>query len=896
MNRKLARTIAGAVLSLPTVLAGAAATAETGPHGVPETRALPLHVPSPDWRDQVIYFLMTDRFDDGDPGNNDQGAGEFDPGDNAKYSGGDFKGIERRLDYIRGLGATAVWVTPPVANQWWNTSANYGGYHGYWAENFLTVDAHNGTLDDYRRLSGKLHAAGMYLVQDIVVNHTANYFDYAGGWDRTQPARHFRLVADSRGRTAPTQSPFDRNDALEPGERGAGIYHWTPDISDFNDPDQAMNFQLAGLDDLNTEDPRVRDALRESYGYWIREAGVDAFRVDTAFYVPPEFFRDFLYSDDAAHPGILRVAAQTGRSGFHVFGEGFGSDKPYADEQARRIDGYMRSADGTPLLPGMLNFPLYATAADVFARGRPTSELAHRIGSMMTLHRQPHLMPTFVDNHDVDRFLASGGQAGLKQNLLLLMTLPGIPTIYYGTEQAFAQPRAAMFARGYGAGGRSCASCARATCTSLCGGRDHFDTTAPLYQFIQRATALRRDVPLFSRGTPTLLRANAAAPGVLAYRMDHGEDAALVVFNSADHDTLLSHLEPGLLPGTVLRGLFGIDAAPRDVVTDADGSVTLRLPARSGLVWKVTGQGARAPAAAAALTLDALGEAPLRGDFGVRGMARGVPSLQLVVDGNVAAAQKVQPDAQGRWQATVDTGDMVDPAVRHEVVAWDEASAVVSARRHFSVARAWHVLADATDPAGDDAGPTGRYRYPTDPGWGANRQLDIQHVRVSGAGGAMKIELRMRNVTAPWKPANGFDHVAFTIFIEVPGRPGGTTVMPLQNATLPAGMRWHYRLRAHGWSNALFAAAGASATHEGTPVTPSPGIGVDPASDTVSFTLPASALDNLGSLSGIKAYVTTWDYDGGYRALTAAARPMAFGGGDGAVDPLVMDDVLVVVP
>ena len=885
MDQKPARAIlSAALLLLASGSVHAAPATDTGRRttaaapAATADEALPLHVPSPDWRDQVIYFLMTDRFDDGDPGNNDQGAGEFDPASNAKYSGGDFKGIERRLDYLRGLGATAVWVTPPVANQWWNTTGNYGGYHGYWAENFMAIDAHNGSLADYQRLSGKLHAAGMYLVQDIVVNHTANYFSYAEGWPPAAPSRHFSLVPDSRGRTAPTQSPFDRNDARNRAHRDAGIYHWTPDISDFNDPNQVLNFQLAGLDDLNTEHPSVRDALRRSYGYWIREAGVDAFRVDTVFHVPAAFFDDFLNSNDASNPGILRVAEQTGRTNFHVFGEGFASDRPYADEQARRIDGYMRGADGTPLLPGMLNFPLYATIGDVFARGRPTAELGHRIGNMMMVHRQPHLMPTFVDNHDVDRFLASGTQAGLKQSLLLMMTLPGIPTIYYGTEQAFTEQRSAMFAAGHGSSNK-----------------DHFDTTAPLYRFIQRATALRRDHRLFSRGTPTVLRDNAAAPGVLAYRMADGDEAAIVVFNSADHDTLLSGLDTGLRPGTVLEGLFGIGAQTGDVIVDASGGISRRLPARSGLVWKVTRQIMPVAATQASLTLDALDAPQMRGDFTVRGTAADVAAFLLVIDGNLARAQTIRPDAEGRWQATVDTSDLVDATIAHELVSWSQSPAAVSASRRFRVAREWAVLAEVTDPIGDDAGPAGRYRYPSDPGWGANRQLDLRGARVSGAGGALRIELPMHKVTAPWKPANGFDHVAFTVFIEIPGKDGGATVMPLQNAVLPAGMRWHYRLRAHGWSNALFSADGASASNEGTPVTPSSTIAVDPASDTVSFTLPANALGNLRSLSGLKIYVTTWDYDGSYRALTPLAQPMAFGGGDGAADPLVMDDTVVIV-
>ena len=130
-----------------------------------------LYVPSPDWRDQVIYFVMTDRFADGDTTNDDQGRGEFDQSDDRKFSGGDFAGLREKLDYIQGLGATAVWVTPPVANQWWDPLANFGGYHGYWARDFESVDDHLGTLDEYAGLAIDLHKRGMYLVQDLSLIH-----------------------------------------------------------------------------------------------------------------------------------------------------------------------------------------------------------------------------------------------------------------------------------------------------------------------------------------------------------------------------------------------------------------------------------------------------------------------------------------------------------------------------------------------------------------------------------------------------------------------------------------------------------------------------------------------------------------------------------------------------
>ncbi len=844
--------------------------------------ALKLHVPSPDWRDQVLYFVMTDRFADGDLGNNDQGAGEYRAGDNSRYQGGDLAGLVQRLGYIRGLGVSGLWITPPVANQWLDPTGVSAGYHGYWAQHFMQVDPHLGSLDDYRRLSDALHRRDMTLVQDIVLNHTGNYFGYGAEWSAADPTREYRAYTATPPAPRPTQPPFHLNDPRDPAARQAGIYHWTPDVRDYNDAAQEQSFQMSGLDDLATGNPAVRRALRRSYGHWIREVGVDAFRVDTAFYMPPAYFADFLRSRDAQAPGVLAVARQTGRRQFHVFGEGFGIDRPGDDTQARKIEGYMRGPRGEPLLPGMLNFPLYGAIGDAFARGRPPGELGDRITRMMKVHRRPHLMPSFVDNHDVDRFLAGGSVAGLEQALLALMTLPGIPVVYYGTEQGFTAQRAAMFAAGVGSGGR-----------------DHYDTQAPLYRTIAELTALRRTHRVFSRGMPTVLHGNAARPGALAWRMDHragraGPGSAFVVFNTADGDSLLPAMDTGLAPGTVLRGAHGLQGRPADVVVGAGGRLTQRLPPRSGQVWVVTGQRVPPAPRAAAITLDASAAgaagavARHAGDFTVGGAARGVAALQVVVDGDLSQAVSVTPDAHGRWQAVVDTGAMVDPGVTHSVVAWADGAAV-SAARPFQVVRPWQTVISQPDPAGDDHGPDGRTTYPTDPGWGAARQMDLQHVRVDTVGGALRLVLTMNQISSTWNPLNGFDHVAFTIYIELPGRDDGAAVMPLQHGTLPEGMRWHLRLRAGGWSNALHGFEGASAEAEGTPVTPGATLAVDRAARTVSFTLPAAALGRLPSLRGARLYVTTWDYDGGYRALGPVAGPYSMGGG--APDGLrVMDD------
>jgi len=880
--RALALVLAGALC--PQLQAAALAPAAATPTR-PDRGALGeavLHVPSPDWRDQVLYFVMTDRFDDGDTANDDQHAGEFDPADPAKYNGGDFAGIARRLDYIRGLGATGVWVTPPVLNRWWDPVAHHGGYHGYWAKDFSRVDPHLGTLADYQALSRRLHGAGLVLVQDIVLNHTADYFDYDAGWDAKDPAAHLAFSPDSVGDSAPTQAPFDRNDPRKPGDRAAGIYHWTPKVRDYQDAAQTLDWQMAGLDDLASESPAVRRALRRSYGDWIVRAGVDGFRIDTALYVPNDALDDFLYSRDRDAPGVLAVAAGTGRDAFHVFGEGFAIDKPYEDVQARRIDALMRRADGSTLLPGMLNFPLYGDIGAVFARGAPPAQLAWRIEDMLRVHAHPELMPSFVDNHDVDRFLAGGDEAGLAQALLLLFTLPGIPTIYYGTEQGLRGQRAAMFAAGSGSGGR-----------------DHFDVAAPMYRTIARLAVLRRDHRLFSRGRPTVLQGSAAGAGVLAYRMTEGADSALVAFNTADAPMLADNLDTGV-PGARLEPVLALAGEAPPLHADAAGRVSVQLPARGGMAWRVVADAAprrsetmvsagasEAPAFDATAGARADGSLDVRGDFDVSGTAPGEAQVMLVVDGDLAHARTV-PVRRGRWRARVDTSAMVDPAVTHRLVAWTGASARASAPRLFRVERPWQVLAEADDPVGDDTGPAGRYRYPTD--WAA-RTLDLRHLRVEGAGGALRITLTMAATSMLWNPPNGFDHLAVNVYIALPGQAAeavAVAAMPAQNDVLPGGLRWNRRLRVHGWSNALFSSAGAGPAADGTPTVPAAAIAVDRASNTLQFTLAPGALGGA-SLSGAQVFVTTWDYDGGYRPLRAEAAGALFGGGDGARDPLWMD-------
>ena len=165
-------------------------------------------------------------------------------------------------------------------------------------------------------------------------------------------------------------------------------------------------------------------------------------------------------------------------------------------------------------------------------------------------------------------------------------------------------------------------------------------------------------------------------------------------------------------------------------------------------------------------------------------------------------------------------------------------------------------------------------------------------MRQAHAGGALQIEVELAEISRAWNPPMGLDHVALTAFIELPGQPGGAREMPGQQASLPGDLRWHRRLRLHGWSNALFSHEGASATDEGRPLRPAADVQVDAERRTLRLTLAAEALGGLDSLSGARVYLSTWDYDGGFRALAPQPQAWAFGGGP-ADGPKVMDETPV---
>ena len=257
------------------------------------------------WQAQSIYQIVTDRFYDGDPLNNNA-DGNFDPAGHSGTSvhGGDFKGIEQKLDYIKALGATAIWISPVVLNA-------RGEFHGYAGLDFHKVDPHWGTLADLQHMIKAAHARGLLVIDDIVVNHGGNLIESGdpGYPNFKYPPAGYNLRFRNPAKQYPP--PFDLN-ATNPAL--TNLFHNHGVIQDYNDDTQLELGELSRLDDLRTETDFVRTQMTKIYEYWIEQAGFDGFRIDTVKHVEMGFWQAWC-------PAIHAFAAAHGKPNFFMFGE-----------------------------------------------------------------------------------------------------------------------------------------------------------------------------------------------------------------------------------------------------------------------------------------------------------------------------------------------------------------------------------------------------------------------------------------------------------------------------------------------------------------------------------------------------------------------------------------------
>lgn len=746
---------------------------------------------------------------------------------------------------------------------WWDPRVEFGGYHGYWARDLKKVDEHLGTLDDYKDLSHALHERGMYLVQDVVPNHMGNFFAYAGVYDAADPAKNW-VANDAAVPTGAPAAPFDQNDPNDPAHVAAGLYHFTPPIADYNDATQEKTYQVSDLDDLATENPEVRALLRDAYGYWVKEVGVDGFRVDTAKFLEPEFWNAWLHAAD----GIHAVAKSTGRDDFLAFGEIFDSSTPTGVEAELKIREHLGTA-ATPGLDAALAFPLYTTLGQVLGEGRPTEELAFRLEKFMdpSLAGDPYRTPTFIDNHDVARFVNGAGEAGLRQALVLVMTIPGVPVIYQGTEQGFTETRASMFAAGWGSGGA-----------------DHFDTESEPFRYLKNLIALRKASPELTKGELLVRQSSPAGPGVLAYERKLGDARVIIVLNTSAANILVADLEADLEPGQPLV------EPPSAVFTraDANGKVLFELGPRETVIL-VAHPATEPVTPAGTLTLDAPPPANLSAPLRFSGAVTGTDEVLVVVDDDLDHAEALTAIG-GTFTATLTLDRFVYGESKHTLTLYARAIGVSTPRYPFTVTRTFDgVRMTFEDPAGDDRGPSGTYTYPSDNTF--VHQMDLLGVTVE-AGATLSLVVQMQELSTVWRPRNGFDHVCFNVFFELPGQTEATNVMPLLSGTTPEGFTWSRNHFAAGWSNYLRSATGATADEDGRTIAGAPTVTTDAEARTVRFTYEKGPF-GVEDWTGARVYVTTWDFDGidnRFRPLTPEGGQWVMGGG-AETDPKIMDAI-----
>ena len=569
--------------------------------------------------DEILYFAIPDRFDDGDPSNN---CGEFAgscvaddteanvlthgylPADRGYYHGGDITGLHGQLPYLENLGVTAVWVGPIYKNKTVQPDSGnlYGyssGYHGYWITDFEQVDSHLGTNVEFKALVDDAHSRGIQVFMDVVTNHTADvieldgnagyrnktefpYTDTAGNeFDDSefayygQPAYAFPDVDETSFPYLPllsageetVKNPAWLNDPL--------LYHNRGDSSFSGE--NSLYGDFFGLDDLWTERKEVVDGMIDIYKFWIEEFGVDGFRIDTTKHVNMEFWQKF-------GPDILTAADASGIGHFFAFGEVF--DQQYGPRFSSEF-----STRGQ--LQSTIDFTFQLAARDFASQSGDTDSLRQFFESddyYTDVDSNAYAMPTFVGNHDmgrigyflqrVDQTAADDAelQARSKMAQALMYFGRGQPVIYYGDEQGFTGDggdklaRQDMFANAVPDYADDVLIGTDATTSD-----NNFDPTHPIYQALAGYGATYTAHQALRTGAQ-IHRASSAGPGIYAFsRIDRDEKVEyLVAFNNAETESTAAvptYYDAGVQFDLVINE----GAAPATLVTDATGDVSMTV-------------------------------------------------------------------------------------------------------------------------------------------------------------------------------------------------------------------------------------------------------------------------------------------------------------------------------
>jgi glycosidase len=484
--------------------------------------AFALAVPSvraQDFKKQVIYQVVTDRFFDGDTTNDNpaESPGLFD-GTHANwqaYWGGDLAGVQQKLAYIRGIGATAIWVSPVVNNENLNcgsaTSVS-APYHSYWNRDFMNIEEHFGdnsnSFNAFNNLVTAMHSNGMKLIVDQANNHSNP--DNCGEMGSLYNNGVFMAAASN-----------DPN----------GYFHHNADITNYNDRCQVQYYTLEDLTDLNQENSTI-DRYLKAAALQLQSHGTDAFRLDAVKHVTWGWEYSFANSVYNNAPSFL----------YGEWDQTSTSDPLYPDSY--------KFANNSGI--SLLDFPLNTAIRDVFASNNPFSEIDSTINTENANFTYPNDLVTFFDSQDESRFLTlNNNQNRLQEAMAFLLTGRGIPIIFYGDEQYLFN--------------------------NTNSGNDpynrvwmsSFSTTTPAYQIIAKLAALRQVNNAVGYGTWKQRWINN---DVYIYERQFFNDVVLVAINKNDTTSYpITGLLTALPAGTYNDSLGGLQGGNSLTVTAGSG-------------------------------------------------------------------------------------------------------------------------------------------------------------------------------------------------------------------------------------------------------------------------------------------------------------------------------------
>ena len=544
VRRFIAAIAAGALIS-GFLLGSPSSSAENLPTFTPIARGA--------LAEDSIYFVMTDRFANGNPKNDNAfvpGVREInglDKSDIGYWHGGDFVGLTEKLPYIKGLGFSAIWITPPVVQNW--VQMGSAAYHGYWGTDFTTVDPHLGTEAEFKAMIARAHELGLKVIVDIVVNHTADiiynsygmygyasmnlvpYKDYRG--------KEFDLLKFVGKKTFPkldAKKSFPRPPVVSKANKNIKKPAFLNDLTNYhNRGDSTFSGESSfygdffGLDDLFTEKPQVIDGMIKLWSSWITKFDIDGYRIDTAKHVNPEFWSAFM-------PKIMAAAKAAGKPNFAIYGEVYDAN-PY----------YLSTFVHDQSFPSVLDF--------AFQRhGLGFAKTDGQVPRLIDMFNQDDLyttstqsvygIPTFMGNHDMGRtgyfiYSATYGDDNLtlqrsKLANEVLFFSRGAPVLYYGDEKGMVgsggdkSARQDMFPtevsdwqEEYRIG------------TPPIGTKSAFDVSNPLERQITSIGNLIKNNPALRSGTQQLRATSRSAIAMSRY-LDGQE--YVVIFNSGESD------------------------------------------------------------------------------------------------------------------------------------------------------------------------------------------------------------------------------------------------------------------------------------------------------------------------------------------------------------------------